>query len=145
MKKFFAIVVCGVMLLASSLCLAAVDAGKIALGGIYPGMPEGELLNVAGQPQYRNDDDWHYANFVVEVEHGIVEKVTTYNGAVSTPAGVHVGQAADILNSTYGSADKVDHDYNDVEYEYYSNDYKRKIEFKVVGGVIVKIECHLRN
>ena len=65
--------------------------------------------------------------------------------SITTPDGVRVGQSADILNSTFGMADKVDHDDGGVEYEYYSTDGTKKIEFKVFNGVIAKISCKVRD
>ena len=145
MRKTIAALLCGAMLLSASLCLAAVDGGKIALGSIYPGMSEQALLNAFGQPTYRDGDDWTYQSFQVEVEHGRVEKVSTRSESLTTPDGVRVGLAAMALNSTFGSADKVDRDYDGDEYEYYSTDGTKKIEFKVVNGVIAKITCKLRD
>lgn len=143
-KRIFAII-CGVMILSSSLCFAAVDGSKIALGGIVPGMSEQDLINAFGQPTYRDGEDWTYKTFRVDVERGIVEKVSTRMNSITTPDGVRVGQAAEILNDTFGQADKVDHDSDGVEYEYYSTDGTKKIEFKVVNGVIAKITCELRD
>lgn len=145
MKKFFAAILCGALLLGSSLCFATVDGTKITLGGIYPGMSANELINAFGQPNYRDGDDWIYQNFSVEVEGGIVEKVSTYSDTLATSGGVRVGLGADALNSTYGSADKVDYDDGGMEYEYYSNDHSKKIEFKVMNGVITKITCKFRD
>ncbi|MBQ3433600.1 MAG: hypothetical protein IJG24_00985 [Selenomonadaceae bacterium] len=145
MRKTIAALVCGMMLLSASLCLAAVDGSKIALGSIYPGMSEQDLLNAFGQPNYRDGDDWTYQTFQVEVERGRVEQVSTRSESIMTPDGVRVGQAATALNSTFGSADKVDRDHDGDEYEYYSTDGTKKIEFKVVGGVIAKITCKLRD
>ena len=143
--KNLAAVICGAVLLSSSLCFAAVDGGQIALGKIFPGMNATDLINAFGQPTYRDGDDWTYQNFKVEVENGIVEKVSTNSEMITTPNGVRVGQAAEILNSTFGAADKVDRDYNDTEYEYYSTDRTKKIEFKVVNGVIAKITCKIND
>ena len=134
--------ICGAILLSSSLCFATVDGGKIALGGISPGMSEQDLLNAFGQPVYRDGDDWTYQNFQVEVEH---EKISTRMETITTPDSVRVGQAAEVLNSTFGTADKVDYDRDGVEYEYYSTDGTKKIEFKVVNGVIAKITCKIRD
>ena len=144
MKKIFAII-CGAMILSSTLCFAAVEGDKISLGGIVPGMSEQDLINAFGQPTYRDGDDWSYKTFNVEVERGIVEKVSTRFDSIITPDGVRVGQAAEVLNSTFGKADKVDRDYNDTEYIYYSNDRTKKIEFKVVNGVIAEISCEIRD
>ena len=144
MKKIFAII-CGAMILSSTLCFAAVDGGKISLGGIVPGMSEQDLINAFGQPTYRDGDDWSYKTFNVEVERGIVEKVSTRFDSIITPDGVRVGLAAEVLNDTFGKADKVDNDSDGVEYEYYSTDGTKKIEFKVVNGIIAKITCEVRD
>ena len=143
--KFLAALVCGAIILSSSLTLAAVDGNKISLGGIYPGMSESQLIDAFGQPTYRDGDEWIYQNFKVEVERGVVEEVSTTDGTLATPDGVRVGQSATALNSTFGTADKIDSDYGDTEYEYYSTDRAKKIEFKVVNGVIVKIKCKVRD
>lgn len=105
MKKIFTVLIASVIMLSSSLCMAAVDGSKIALGSIYPGMSANDLINAFGQPNYRDEDDWNYPNFQVEVEAGIVEKVFTYSDTLATPGGVRVGLSAEALNSTYGSAE----------------------------------------
>lgn len=143
--KVFASLLCGAILLGSAFCLAAVDGGKISLGRVYPGMSQTELLNAFGQPQSRYGDDWNYQSFTVEVEHGIVERVSTYSDTITTPDGVRVGQAVDILNSTFGRADELDYDDGATEYEYYSIDHTKKIEFKVLNGVITKITCKIND
>ena len=143
--KFWAALVCGALMLASSLCLAAVDGGKIALGGIAPGMSETALVDAFGQPTSRDGEDWIYPNFKVEVERGVVEKISTRNEILITPDGVRVGLSAEVLNSTFGTADKVDRERDGDEYEYFSTDGTKKIEFKVVNGVIAKITCSLRD
>ncbi len=143
--KNLAAILCGAMILSSSLCMAAVDGGKIALGSIYPGMSVNDLVNAFGQPVYKDGDDWTYKNFKVDIERGVVEKVSTTSDTIMTPEGVRVGQSAEILNSSYGTADKVDRDYDDTDYEYYSTDRTKKIEFKVVNGIITKISCELRD
>ena len=108
-------------------------------------MSETDLINAFGQPVYRDGDDWTYQNFQVEVEHGIVEKISTRTEAITTPNSVRVGLAADVLNSAFGTADKVDYESDGVEYEYYSNDRTKKIEFKVVNGIIAKITCKIND
>ena len=143
--KSLAAIICGVIIFGSTLCFAAVDGGKIAIGGISPGMSETEFVNAFGQPQRRDGDDRFYPTFKVEVEYGIVKEISTLSNTITTPDGVRVGLAADILNSTFGAADKVDNERDGVEYEYYSTDGTKKIEFKVVNGVIAKITCKLRD
>ncbi len=143
--KNLAALICGAIIFSSSLCFAAVDGEKISLGGISPGMSETDLIAAFGQPNYRDGEDWTYKTFKVEVERGIVTEVSTRMNSIITPDGVRVGQAAEILNSTFGKADKVDNDRDGVEYEYYSTDGMKKIEFKVVNGIIAKISCKVRD
>ena len=143
--KILTALLCGAIMLTSLPAMAAVDGGKIALGSISPGMSETDLLNAFGQPTRRDGDDWTYPNFKVEVERGMVKEVSTTAQTIITPDGVRVGQAAEALNATFGRADKVDRDYNDTEYIYYSTDNRKKIEFKVVNGVIAKITCELND
>lgn len=145
MRKLLVTLICGAMLLMSSLALAAVDSGKIALGSIYPGMSANDLISACGQPTYRDGDDWTYPTFQVDIEYGVVEKVSTRSDSLVTPNGVRVGQSATALNSTYGPADVIDHDDGGVEYEYYSSDNSKKIEFQVYNGVITKITCKFRD
>ena len=145
MRKFFATFIFGVLLVSSTLCFAAVDGGKIALGSLFPGMSANALIDACGQPQSKSGDDWHYQNFTAEVERGVVESISTRSNSIMTPDGVRVGQAATVLNSTFGSADKIDHDSDGTEYEFYSTDRTKKIEFTVVNGVIAKISCKIND
>ena len=85
--KVLIALICGAMILTSSLCFAAVDGWKIALGGISPGMSANDLTNAFGQPTYKNGDDWTYQNFKVEVERGVVKEVSTTSQAIATPDG----------------------------------------------------------
>ena len=143
--KNFAALVCAVVMMSSSLCLAAVDGEMIALGKIFPGMSAQELTDTFGQPSHRNGDDWTYQNFKVEIKRGVVEKISTTSDTLTTPNGVRVGLAAEALTIKFGKADKVDHESNGVEYEYYSTNHTKKIEFKVVNGVIAKISCEIND
>ena len=150
MKKFIAFL-CGAAFAFSAVnCSATVSSDKIAIAGICPGMTADEVIRIVGQPNFKTDDghEWHYNNFGIEFEDyrpNIVEEVETRVNSASTPAGVSVGQSEGVLSSTYGAADKVERDKYSTEYTYYSDDYSLKIEFKVVNGVIYKIECQLRN
>ena len=145
MKKFLS-VLCGVALF-SSISFAAVSPDKVALGKVVLGMSVSELVAAYGQPNYKHGDDWDYGTFKVEIDDkvmgDIVEKVVTRTGGIATPNGVAVGQNATVLNSTFGTADKVDYDHDGTEYEYFSTDRTKKIEFKVVNGVITKISCKI--
>lgn len=145
MKKLFVALTCAAVILSSSLGFAAVDGNRIALGSISPGISVNDLINAFGQPTYKDGDDWTYKNFKVEVERGIVKEVSTCSVTIITPNGIRVGQTAEALNSTFGKADKVDVDRDDTEYKYYSNDRTKKIEFKVVNGIISRITCELND
>lgn len=143
--KNLAALVCGVMILSSSICFAEVDGSKIVIGGIFPGMSETDLTDTFGQPTYKDGNEWTYKTFKVEVKRGIVKEVSTCTTSIITPVGVRVGQAAEVLNTTLGKADKVENDGNGVEYEYFSTDGTKKMEFKVVNGIIAKIICEIRD
>ena len=145
MKNIFTALVCGVLIMTASLCVASVDGGKIALGGITPGMSESDLIGAIGQPTRKDGDDWTYKNFKVEVKRGVVKEISTRSEAITTPGGMRVGLAAEALNSAFGKADKIDYDHDGVEYKYYSTDRAKKIEFKVVNGIIAKITCEVRD
>ena len=148
MKKFLAFL-CGASFLISSVTFAAVSSDKIALGKIVPGMSANDLIAAYGQPVSKHGDEWEYSNFKVEIDNkilgNIVEKVVVKSGGLATPDGVTVGQNAGILNSTFGAADKIDREHDGTEYEYYSTDRTKKIEFKVVNNVIVKISCKIND
>ena len=143
--KSLTAIICGALILGCSACFAAVDVSKIALGAIAPGMSETDLINAFGQPQSKKGDDWTYSTFKVEVEHGIVTEVSTRSETIITPDGIRVGLAAESLNSTFGTADKIDREHDGIEYEYFSTDGTKKIKFKVVNGIIAKITCKLKD
>lgn len=137
MKKFFAALTLSLTLLVAATALASTDGNNIAIGKIYPGMSASDLINAFGQPTRKDGDDWTYPTFKVEIENGMVEEVSTRSDTIATPNGVRVGLPATILNSTFGTADSIDGD----EYEYFSHNYTKKIEFKVSNGIITKITC----
>ena len=145
MKKFFAILIIGSAMLVSSLAMAMLEPGKVIVGGVFPGMTVNQLISNFGQPNYRDGDDWAYQDFQVDIEGGVVEKVSTYSTAMPTPEGVRVGQPSSVLNTAYGAANVVDYDDGGVEYEYISTDHLKKIEFKVFNGVITKITCKFND
>ena len=147
MKKIVALL-CGAMIATSSFAFASVSPDKIALDKVAPGMAVSDLVAAYGQPSQKRGDDWIYEKFIVEIDEdrpGFVEKVSTRNGFVATPNGVMVGQSADVLNSTFGKADDVDIERDGTEYEYFSTDHMKKIEFKVINGIITKISCKVIN
>lgn len=117
------------------------------LGGISPGITTADLIKACGQPLSKdpNGDDWQYKNFEIEIEHGVVEEISTRSNEVATPDGVRVGNAAEILNSTFGTADKVDVKSDYTKYKYLSTDGTKKIEFEVAGGLIAKITCQIND
>ena len=147
MKKFAAMI-CGAVLATSAVCSATVSPDLIAVDKIVPGMTVSDLISIYGQPVSRHGDELRFQNFTVEVDDdrpNIVEEVEVRSGTLATPAGVRLGQSAEVLNRTYGIADKVDEDFGETEYEYYSHDSLRKIEFKVKNGVITKIKCRIQD
>ncbi|MBR4152173.1 MAG: hypothetical protein IKT98_04375 [Selenomonadaceae bacterium] len=143
--KSLTAIIFGAIILSSSLCFAEVDGSKILLGGISPGMSETDFINAFGQPTRKDGDDWTYKNFEVEVKGGIVKEVSTRSELITAGDGIRVGLAAEALNTTFGKADKVDIEHDGIEYKYYSTDRTKKIEFKVVNGIISKITCEIND
>ena len=147
MKKFAAIL-CGAVLATSAVCSATVSPETIAIDRAVPGMTVSELISIYGQPLSRHGDELRFQNFTVEVaDHNknIVEEIEIKQGTLATPLGVRLGQGAEVLSRAYGAADYVDDEGDEAEYEYYSHDYSKKIEFEVKNGVITKIKCKFQD
>ena len=147
MKKIAAIL-CGAVLATSAVCSATVESNTIGIDKAVPGMTVSELISIYGQPLSRHGDELRFQNFKVEIDDrnpNIVEEIEMHSGTLATPTGVRIGQSAEVLNRAYGIADKVDEDWDESEYEYYSHDYSKKIEFEVKNGVITKIKCKIQD
>ena len=147
MKKLAA-VLCGAILATSALCSATVAPNTIGIDKAVPGMTVAELISIYGQPLSRHGDELRFQNFKIEIDDrnpNIIEEIEVTGGTLATPTGVRIGQSAEVLNRAYGVADKVDEDWNEAEYEYYSHDYSKTIEFEVKNGVITKIKCKIQD
>ena len=149
-KKILSVLVGGVVLVAGTACFANVSDDAIVLGSVAPGSSFAAVR--AQYPDIRQIDEDTFVisdGFAVDVdEHrlDIVDEVKVYSdNGIKTPAGVGVGSPEHMLNNVYGKADKVDFDSDDTEYVYYNVNRTKKMEFKVVGGVIIKITCEMRN
>ena len=146
-KKILALTL-GTMMALSVGCSARIDSSQISLAGIEPGWTVEQVKQICGEPTYNSGETMDFGDLIIKVDEdrpGIVEEVITRGGDIATPAGIKVGMSESALNTAYGMADDVDRDYNDTEYTYKSNDGRKKLEFKVVNGVIVKIKCELRD
>ena len=144
MKKIAAFL-CGAIIATSAACSATVAPTAIGIGKLVPGMTVSSLTSIYGQPNYKDGDEWTYGNFKVEIEKGKVQEIETRSNALATSNGVTVGQDARVLTDAYGAADRIDVEDNEEEYEFYSHDYSRKIEFKVRDGFITKIICEIKD
>ena len=147
MKKISALI-CGAVLATSAVCSATVSPDIISIGKIVPGMAVSEVISMYGQPVSKKGDELKFQGFTIEIDDkrpNIIEEVEVYGGTLATPNGVQIGQSLEVLNKTYGTADKVDEDFNEVEYEYYSHDYSKTIKFEVRNGVITKIKCKIQD
>ena len=144
MKKIAAIL-CGALVATSAVCSATVAPDTIGIGKVTPGMSTSRLTSLCGKPVSKHGDDWIYSNFKVEIEKNKVQEIETQNTTAPTPLGVTVGQNVSVLSETYGTADRVESEWNEEEYEYYSHDYSMKIEFKVHNGYMTKIICEMQD
>ena len=152
MKKKFAALTAAVMTFAvASVGSAYVDDSAIALGDIAPGSSLAAVKAKYPDMRQIDDDSFALANgFVIDVDEknpDVIEEVKVYSSAsgIETPAGIGVGSSAFALNDAYGKADKIEKDRYDTEYIYYNSTRTKKLEFKVIDGVIRKIICELRN
>ena len=150
MKKKLTAVFAALTVAASlSVCSAYVDDAQIALGGITPGASFASVKEKYPDMRQIDEDGYVLSNgFVIDIDErnpDVIVEVKIYaNNGIETPAGLHVGSSAFALNDAYGKADKVDRDRYDTEYIYYNATRTKKLEFKVIDGVITKITCELR-
>lgn len=136
----------GVMLAVSSVCTATVPADAVSISGIAPGDSVAAAKSAFGEPNVSGDKLYFSNGVTIEVDKrnsDIVEEIETKDGNMTTPGGAHVGMSEGTLESIYGHADKMEFEDNENEYTYYSEDKHKKMKFKVVNGVIVKIKCSL--
>lgn len=153
MKRVLSLLAAGALIFLNPVsCIAKVPDAQISLGGIVPGVTLNSVKVIYGEPvPSRDGETLLFSNgIVIKVDDdfsGIVEEVSIYsaNDKIATPAGIAVGMKDSALNAAYGSADDVDYEYDGVEYTYYSDDMKKKMEFKVKDNVVVKIKCELRD
>lgn len=149
MKKKAVAILAGLMMTASAACYAMIAPDGIAISGIAPGGSVAAATAKLGNPQYGGGDKLYFPNgiFIERAEYNpdLIEEVETMTAGNATPGGVQVGMPEASIMSTYGNPDKLDRDYDDTEYTYYSTDFFKKLEFKVVGGKIVKIKCKIRD
>lgn len=150
MKKKVAALICGALVAMSSMAFATVRADQVMLGDLQPGMKISKVKEIYGDPLQKVGDKWLYKGFYIETNnrHSRVEEIVTEDSGFATQDGVIVGMSEDVLNdkiTNYGTADKLEIEGNTKEYEYFSSDYKYKMEFKVVNGIITKITCELND
>ena len=136
----------GLVVVFSSLCLASMSPDEIAIEGVRPG----DSVKTAKQKfgsSIKRGDEFYFANgVVVEVRKrnsNTIEEIKTLEKGHATPSGVAVGMRDTVLTDHYGKADKVEQDYEGIDYVYYSTDGKKKMKFEVRNGIIQKIKCEL--
>ena len=150
MKKKMAALICGALMAFSSMAFATVRADQVMLGDIQPGEKVSQVKEIYGEPLQVVGDKWIYKGFYIETNDrgSRVEEIVTEDSGFATQDGVIVGMNESVLSdkiTNYGKADKIEIEGNTKEYEYYSSDYKYKMEFKVVNGIITKITCELND
>lgn len=150
MKKFFGAALMMGMMMASATAFASVPNEAIAIGGIAPGATVEEAKVAFGEPVFEKPNGMTFSNGVVvdtkKKAPGIVHEIEADEHCdATTPAGVKVGMSVDVLAANYGEADRVEIEFGDTEYKYYSHDRSLKMEFEVENGVITKIECEIRD
>ena len=150
MKKFLGAAIMTGMLMVSATAMASVPIEDIAIGGIAPGATVEDAKAAFGDPVFTKKNSMTFSNGVVidmkKRAPGVIHEIEAdEHCSIGTPAGVQVGMSADVLEAKYGEADRVEIEFGDTEYTYYSHDRSLKMEFEVEGGVITKIECEIRD
>ena len=148
MKKKVSALICGVLMAITSVSFATVRADQVMLGDLQPGMKLSQVKEVYGEPLEVSGDKMIYKGFYIEVKEKNkhrVEEIVTEDSGFATSEGIIVGMSEEVLNKAYGTADKIDGNSYDKEYEYYSSNHKYKMEFKVHNGIITKITCELND
>ena len=146
MKRKILAVLAGMMTMTATVCYATVPTDSIAIANVAPGSSVEAAKQKLGTPNQSGDKLFFANGIVIETaDHNpsMVEEIETRSGG-ATPAGITIGMKESTITQTYGNPDKLDKDYDDTEYTYYSADYTKKMEFKVINGNIVKIKCELR-
>ena len=146
MKNKILTALAGMIAMLAAGCYATVSADNIAIADVAPGSSVEAAIQKLGTPNQSGDELFFANGIVIEVAEynpSIVEEIETNSGG-ATPAGISVGMKESVITKTYGNPDKLDTDSDGTEYTYYSADYTKKMEFKVINGNIVKIECELR-
>ncbi|MBQ7515194.1 MAG: hypothetical protein IJS96_02825 [Schwartzia sp.] len=150
MKKLLTAAIAAGMMMTATTALASLPSEEIAIGGIAPGATVEEAKTAFGAPVFEKKNGMTFGNGVVidtkKKAPGIVHEIEAdEHCAAATPAGVKVGMSADVLSEKYGEADRVEIEFGDTEYKYYSHDGQLKMEFEVENGIITKIECEIRD
>ena len=120
-KKLFSVL--AILVCASSIAMAKVPLNEAVLGGIYPGMPVQEMIQIYGEPlkgevsyaagiqvyaQKMHYGDSVYLYAQSNTQSGpfkIVMINITANNGFATPAGIHVGSTREDVIRTYGQPD----------------------------------------
>lgn len=150
MKKFLGTAIAAGMMMTAATAMASVPNEAIAIGGIAPGATVEAAKAAFGDPAYEKENGMTFANGVVidmkKKAPGVVHEIEAEEGCTAaTPAGVQVGMSVDAMIAAYGEADRVEIEFGDTEYKYYSHDRSLKMEFEVENGIITKIECEIRD
>ena len=146
-KKSVSALTCGAIMAFASVSFATVNADQVILGDIQPGEKVSQVKEIYGEPLEVVGDKWIYKGFYIEVNDrgSRVEEIVTEDGGFATSEGIIVGMNEEALNKAYGTADKIEGDSYNKEYEYYTSNRKYKMEFKVHNGVITKIKCEIND
>lgn len=143
MKKKVSALICGALMAVTSVSFATINKDMVTLGDLQPGMKVSEVKEIYNEPLQVVGDKWIYKGFYIEVNdrHSRVEEIVTEDGGFATSEGIIVGMSEEALNKAYGTADKIEGDSYNKEYEYFTSNRKYKLEFKVHNGIITKITC----
>ena len=147
-RHWIAAMAASMVMVFSSVCMATVPSDAIALSGIAPGSDVGTAKSILGEPSYAGRKLYFPNGIIIEVDKhnpNLVEEIETKaSDGIATPSGVQVGMEEGVLRDIYGEPDKMDLDYDEHEYTYYSTDFLKKMKFEARNGIITEIKCEMR-
>lgn len=114
MKKKVAVLAMCLMTFVGSTCLAQISRSDVAVGGLTPSCSMDYVRGIYGEPDRSTNNlpskmplyTYYYGDSLEIVSLGgnratIIK--TTANNGLETPAGIHVGMDASIIEQTYGA------------------------------------------
>ena len=133
-RKLFMSAIVAVMTLASATCFAQISSDDLVIGGMYPGQPWSEVINMYGQPSmtqitregiteyiFRNTNK---GSFELHKENERITHIGVVNKIMSTARGIRNGASKQEIINAYGQPDDIVIQGQLENLDYYANNGK---------------------